>query len=413
MKIIGLTRIRNESLIISDTLDHLSEFCDDIYVYDDASTDNTVEICKTKEKVRKVLENKTWSTEDRPMAETHDRKKLLEYARQNANKDDWFVYIDADERIEFDWELLKKANFNAVKMRLFDFYITKEDVDKNYKDRKWLGPEYREIIIAFKNSNELNYSRPVQREVTLPKKSKAFKSGYVKHYGKAISVEEWESTCDYYGKYFKEYSKKWLKRKGKAIHAVSDYGRELIQWHEKEEYGSLLGGKTIKKIQIIGLQRSATNYVEQLIRLNYKVEVFPNSKNEIYTDIVWKHSLPFPDVIGKLNKSEILTIVIQKELSKWLISISNDKQDIDTKYPVDYPNRLTDLYKKFYRHWEEAKIKNKETIDYKNLLLSFRDRLLKLEKKYKLERKNQELIDIKQVPCSALFTKERRDYYIT
>jgi glycosyltransferase involved in cell wall biosynthesis len=239
MKIIGLTRIRNEAYIIGDTLDHLSEYCDKIYVYDDASTDNTVKICKTKEKVFGIIEAKNWSP-NREVAETENRQALLKFAQQNAAKDDWFVYIDADERIEFDWSLLKTIKANGIKMRLFDFYITAEDVNKNYKERKWMGPEYRDILMAFKNSDELKYNCLNQRQVTLPKNNRVVKMGYVKHYGKAISVKEWESTCDYYGKYFKAYSKKWLKRKGKAIHTISDFGCKLIQWHQKKQYGKLL-----------------------------------------------------------------------------------------------------------------------------------------------------------------------------
>ncbi|NCU33402.1 MAG: hypothetical protein EOM23_10865 [Candidatus Moranbacteria bacterium] len=69
------------------------------------------------------------------------------------------------------------------------------------------------------------------------------KAGYVKHYGKAISIEEWEKTCDYYinergdDQKFKTFKNKWLARRGKAIHTMSDFGSELIQWHEREEKG--------------------------------------------------------------------------------------------------------------------------------------------------------------------------------
>lgn len=49
MKIVGITRIRNEAGIIKATLDHVSKLVDEIYVYDDCSEDNTVEICKSHE----------------------------------------------------------------------------------------------------------------------------------------------------------------------------------------------------------------------------------------------------------------------------------------------------------------------------------------------------------------------------
>jgi hypothetical protein len=57
--------------------------------------------------------------------------------------------------------------------------------------------------------------------------------GYVKHYGKAISVEEWERTCNYYVHYFPRYAKKWAGRRGKAVHTLSDFGRPLIKWEDR------------------------------------------------------------------------------------------------------------------------------------------------------------------------------------
>ena len=45
-KIIGLIRIRNESLILKDTLDHFSKFVDGIIIFDDHSFDNSVSIAK-------------------------------------------------------------------------------------------------------------------------------------------------------------------------------------------------------------------------------------------------------------------------------------------------------------------------------------------------------------------------------
>ena len=251
MKIFGLTRIRNESLIIKDTLDHLAGFCDAVFVYDDASEDGTFEICKNHKIVKDILRNNEWK-EDRLVEEYSNRQDLLNLARLHASTDDWFVYIDADERIDFDWSLLNKTKSNAVRMKLFDFYITHEDVDKGYNERKWLGPEYRKIVIAFKNSPELIYKTLDQREVILPKKKKILDSGYVKHYGKAISIDVWEQTCDYYIEYFDKYADKWKARKGKAIHEKSDFSNDLIQWHEKESKGfQLVDISTQKKSSMI------------------------------------------------------------------------------------------------------------------------------------------------------------------
>tara|TARA_R110000868_G_scaffold17694_5_gene77427 strand:+ start:483 stop:1196 length:714 start_codon:yes stop_codon:yes gene_type:complete len=237
MKIIGLTRIRNESEIIQETLDHMSEFCSEVFVYDDYSTDNTVEICEAHPLVTKVVKGKTWDSV-RARAEFENRQAIYLEASKVCGPDDWFVYMDADERIEFDWHKLAD-HIDAVQMRLFDFYITEEDVNKKYAERRWIGPEYRNILFAFRFGATTGYHGLDQRECTL-KSYRILQDGFVKHYGKAISEEQWEETCNYYANHFPMYAAKWLARKGKAIHTESDFGRPLILWKEKLKKGLLL-----------------------------------------------------------------------------------------------------------------------------------------------------------------------------
>lgn len=237
MKIIGLTRIRNEENIIKDTLDHMSEFCDGVYIYDDASTDNTVEICNKHSIVKGLIRGVIWD-ENRERAEYENRQKVFLYAREtaNMNEDDWFIYLDADERIEFNFIEFQKNwcdKVDGVKMRLFDFYITEEDKDKSYVERQWMGPEYRDILFMFKNKNAIGYHIPDQRECFLTPNSRVMLSGYVKHFGKGISIQQWENTCEYYATHFPKYADKWNRRRGKAIHTMSDFGRGLIKWEDR------------------------------------------------------------------------------------------------------------------------------------------------------------------------------------
>lgn len=236
MKITGLTRIRNEEAIIADTIEHMSQFCDEIFVFDDASTDKTLSICQKYPIIAGILENRMWSV-NRAMAETVSRSQLLHYAKNMAPDTDWFVYMDADERIDFPWDELINTppSVNGIRMRLFDYYITPDDVDKHYSERKMIGPEYRSILMAFRNIPSLIYDKPDQRSPRVP--GKIIEKGFVKHYGKAVSVEQWENTCNYYACWFPKYSGKWERRKGKAVHTKSDFGRELITWEEKETKG--------------------------------------------------------------------------------------------------------------------------------------------------------------------------------
>lgn len=241
MKIIGLTRVRNEEAIIQETLDHMATFCDLIFVYDDFSTDKTPYICKQHPKVVHVIFGQYWD-KNRKRAEFQNRADLLNTATAWAEDDDWFVYMDADERIEFAWEKLKELprTVIGIRMKLFDFYITPGDVKKHYSERRFCGPEYRRILMAFRNLPTLDYSSPDQREVHLRHPGEVLNNGFVKHYGKGISVEQWEETCQYYANFFPKYSEKWKRRMGKAIHTTSSFGNLLIKWEEKEAKGILL-----------------------------------------------------------------------------------------------------------------------------------------------------------------------------
>jgi len=234
--IAGLTRVRNESEIIKDTLDHFARFCNaGIYVFDDASTDETLEICLRHPAVRQVIQGSYWEPDpDKRLAlEGVHRRRLLDEARRD--NPEWFLYFDADERLDFNPKAFPWEEYDAIRMRLFDCYITPEDQNKHWKQRRWFGPEYREIIFFFRNHPLLQYR---DREVTVPEGFRIANAGYVKHYGKAISIQQWEETCDYYIHHHPEpYRSKWLARKGKAIHTLSDFGMPLIQWHEKAKKG--------------------------------------------------------------------------------------------------------------------------------------------------------------------------------
>lgn len=239
-KIRGLIKVRNEERIIKDTLDSWARFCTGgIYVYDDVSDDKTVEICRNHPAVIDVIQGKFWDA-DREKAEWFNRQIILTRAQQDSGPDDWFVYFDADEHLyNFEkYELFSDPEVGAIACRLYDFYITPEDVEFDYKKREYVGPEYRTIIFFFRNSPYLRYHTPDQRIVTLPPDiGRVPIHGDIKHYGKGFSVQQWEETCDYYIRYWPKYSDKWRKRKGKAVHVemLSDFGNNLVKWKDRNQ----------------------------------------------------------------------------------------------------------------------------------------------------------------------------------
>jgi len=226
-KIVAISRIRNEEHVIKDTLDHLQSLgINNVYLYDDCSTDKTVEICKEHPIVKDIIEGKTWAdnSHTRDVSEGEDRQKPYEKCLE-ANPDYVFCF-DADEFADFDGI---DFTHDYYRLRLFDYYATREDKDKTWKNRKYIGPEFRDITMLFKPTPRVNF---IQRE---PKgvggNGKA--AGFVKHYSKAFTEQMWEDDCDYYIKYFPRWAKKWANRKGKFIHDKSDFGRDLIEWGDR------------------------------------------------------------------------------------------------------------------------------------------------------------------------------------
>jgi hypothetical protein len=216
---------------------------DAIVAYDDASSDETVEILRAHPKVALVVTNETWEQDiaARKLAEGRHRGLLLELAREQLPHD-WMLCFDPDERITGDFrgfvEGLSNDPCDAVRVRLFDAYMTPED-HAPYRQglqllnfRRFYGPEERDILMFWRNVPEIGFAEGDGRS---PHGMTGVKTAlYCQHYGKSLSIEHWEETCDYYIRHFpfETYGKKWMERKGKAIHTRSDFDRSLYVWGE-------------------------------------------------------------------------------------------------------------------------------------------------------------------------------------
>jgi glycosyltransferase involved in cell wall biosynthesis len=256
-KIAGLTRVRNESLIIKEHLDAMAEYCTGgIYVFDDCSTDNTVEICKAHPAVKSVIGVKTWDDKtELAIVEKQQRQALIDEAKKDSP--DWFVYLDADERLFYNFCNLAEE-YDVVVSELLDFYITEEDKDREYTGnivsmRKFCGPESRAIVSIFRNSPFIKFTRKCSRNPEISPSSKILYSGYIRHYGKAISVKDWERRCDFYINRAPEYKDIWIKRKGKAVHSESDFFRPLRTWKEVHKYSRQLVSEDYTEQQLTSM----------------------------------------------------------------------------------------------------------------------------------------------------------------
>ena len=236
--LIGITRVRNEALILQDTLDYVGRNVDAIVAYDDASTDRTLEILGEHPKVALVVTNRSWEAdiEARRIAEGRHRGLLLQMAREHLQFD-WIFCFDPDERVTGDLrgfiEGTHSSEYDGVRIQLFDAYMTPGDHAPYQADRELLGfrrffgPERRDILMLWRNRLEFIFAKREPRGV------EHVRTGlYCQHYGKSLSVDHWEETCDYYLRHFPfdTYGRKWLERKGRAIHTQSDFMRPLYEW---------------------------------------------------------------------------------------------------------------------------------------------------------------------------------------
>lgn len=236
---IAISRVRNESHIIGDVLEHVSKLVDGIIILDDASTDNTVDICWKFPKVLKVFEVKSWAPNPRARLRLEGQHRQLLYQAALPYSPKWIYVFDADEFAYFDGINLHNSPYDAYSLRLWDFYITPEDAELDWRHRTKIGPEFRDIKMIFRPHPDIYFSSRVPK---LPPHYKIKRAGAVKHYGKAISIEEWNKTCEYYIHHHAEkgISIKWKQRLGKAVHTKSDFGGMLVSWENRNKFGTLL-----------------------------------------------------------------------------------------------------------------------------------------------------------------------------
>src|SRR3979490_859729 len=142
--LIGITRVRNEALILRDTLNYVGNHVDAIVAYDDASTDRTLEILREHPKVALIVTNRSWEAdiEARRIAEGRHRGLLLETAREDLLFD-WMFCFDADERVTGDLrgfiEGTHSSDYDGVRVQLFDAYMTPGNHAPSQLDRELLG----------------------------------------------------------------------------------------------------------------------------------------------------------------------------------------------------------------------------------------------------------------------------------
>jgi hypothetical protein len=185
-----------------------------------------------------------------------------------------------------------------------------------------------------------------------------------------------------------------------------------------------------KNYYIFGLQRSGTNYIEQLFKEN-----FEHFKRANTGEHCWKHNINIPD---DLNCENDRTIIVYKNPLTWVESICY-------RTPVDYVRKqrvypaweTADIPDEFvinelnilniaetYRHWKKNWIHgydspNKIVIPYEDLLVETKriEFLERVQTKFDLKRKKDSYgywwhdMPPGRVTQSKFFKEEHKRYY--
>lgn len=130
----------------------------------------------------------------------------------------------------------------------------------------------------------------------------------------------------------------------------------------------------MERFYVFGLQRSGTNYLEQLIRKNFKARPINNGQK------CWKHSLEVPKTLDK----QVPMVHIYKNPYMWIESLATrNKVDYEIrqkKYPPREPGlmvgknnfnitNLAKTYRHFTETWLEYGDNPKATVKYEDLLV--------------------------------------------
>lgn len=229
-RLTAMMQVRNEAdRFLETVLRELSEFVDNIVIVDDASTDQTLKLCRSFPKVKQLVS----SEESHFGCEWELRQLLWEVA--SSTEPDWLLSVDADELYENKAkahmrELIDQDEYDWVGFRFFDFW----GGTTHYRDDEHWCIHRRHTRSLVRYMPEFYYFFPkMDHHVPRVPLSYAALPGFlaelrVKHYGWAVSKEE------RYAKYLRYMEKDPHGSWGSLEHyrSILDENPHLVEWKE-------------------------------------------------------------------------------------------------------------------------------------------------------------------------------------
>jgi glycosyltransferase involved in cell wall biosynthesis len=184
--------VKDEDDIIEECINHISRYCDYIFVLDNGSTDGTYKICKNHPRVNYCMQQIcTFSDSLR----NHLLEVSREYLRGNI---DWFLALSADHFFVTDpREDIRRAaeeNSNVITYDVAQYYLTNLDYTEEIKEKgdwmrkpieeriKFYAINYFDFPVAFRFTTDLLYKEEVTEWPVLKSKKVASFKPILKHY---------------------------------------------------------------------------------------------------------------------------------------------------------------------------------------------------------------------------------------
>ncbi|MGO4372771.1 glycosyltransferase family 2 protein, partial [Paenibacillus sp. MCAF20] len=234
-KLTAIMQVRNEQgRYLEAVLGELSSFVDGIVIVDDASTDDTYDICRSFDKVEKLVRL------EEPLFEQEWKLRSRLWQEAADTEPDWVLSVDADEIYEQRAKkqirsLIDQDRYDWVAFRMFDMWGSLT----HYREDEWWNLHKRHSMTLVRYMPGYPYSYP-QWEHHVPRLplSCAALQGVatelrVKHLGWAGSEEERKAKYERY-KQYDPYGK-W----GSLAHyeSILDPKPNLIRWREEVDIG--------------------------------------------------------------------------------------------------------------------------------------------------------------------------------
>lgn len=224
--------VHNESgRYLKRVLEAAKKYADSFVIIDDASTDDTVKVCKDvlKDKKLTIIENKV------SMFANEYKLRKLQWEQTIKENPDWILFLDADEEFESSINekikyLMDNNDVDAYCFRLFDMW----NENQYREDELWRNDTYRPFMVRYQPKFHYRFRKTNQHCGRMP--ANVLRLNYVesdirvKHYG-------WMSETDRKEKY-ERYKK--LDPEGKfgnkeQYESILDKNPNLVDFEDKNE----------------------------------------------------------------------------------------------------------------------------------------------------------------------------------